>query len=299
MKRSQKDYRLRTRWEYSSHFKYYSSRPYVGFGGGGRELKPELVIENRDKELCEERRHLHFSKCLPHSSHFIITLSRSLPTKINSCIRLLASSRNKATMASFFRMTSSPLLLASIALLAPHAAIAAEYGVDVVCLLTLLVIFLWVAGGIFAPRLISLLLSLGSPFLWQSIQSYPMHSAEVPTDGPLGDRQTIYQNLINGCQEEYGKKGFRCWQNEQDRIEMSLRQPQSMVNYTKMVGLLFAFIFVNISFKHVCLHTVTCFSDIYNHYRDSPKSGHLTKFIPFWRNFGIITEIVPRRNHGQ
>ena len=90
------------------------------------------------------------------------------------------------------------------------------------------------------------------------MQSYPMHypevsknyhwlphnvdeSIETPEEHigqvvqPLGDRQSVYEEMINGCVNTYGKKGSRCWQNEFDRIEMSLRQPQSMVNYTKLV----------------------------------------------------------------
>ncbi|CAB9496503.1 Ankyrin Repeat [Seminavis robusta] len=88
--------------------------------------------------------------------------------------------------------------------------------------------------------------------------SYPMHyqevsknyhwlphnldsSLEVPPehrDRPVqrfGDRQTAYDKLIQGCDDHYGpKNGFRCYENEKDRIAMNLRQPQSMVNYTKL-----------------------------------------------------------------
>jgi prolyl 4-hydroxylase len=38
---------------------------------------------------------------------------------------------------------------------------------------------------------------------------------------------------MQGCRDKYGAKGHRCDQTEQDRIDMSLRQPQSMVNYTE------------------------------------------------------------------
>ena len=51
----------------------------------------------------------------------------------------------------------------------------------------------------------------------------------------LGDKQSEYETLIERCVQHYGKKGRRCWENEDDRIAMNLRQPQSMVNYTKMV----------------------------------------------------------------
>lgn len=50
----------------------------------------------------------------------------------------------------------------------------------------------------------------------------------------LGDKQTWYSNLINGCVAHYGDKGGRrCLNNERERVQMSVRQPQSMVNYTE------------------------------------------------------------------
>jgi prolyl 4-hydroxylase len=50
----------------------------------------------------------------------------------------------------------------------------------------------------------------------------------------LGDKQSWYTDLIDGCVQHYGERGSRCLQNEIDRVDMSLRQPQSMYNYTKM-----------------------------------------------------------------
>ena len=60
--------------------------------------------------------------------------------------------------------------------------------------------------------------------------SFPMHYADIlPADkNPLGDRQAFYNDFLNGCVEHFGNKGNRCVQTEADRIEMSLRQPQSM-----------------------------------------------------------------------
>ena len=49
---------------------------------------------------------------------------------------------------------------------------------------------------------------------------------------PLGNRQAFYDDFVNGCVEHFGKKGQRCLETEHDRVEMSLRQPQSMTNYT-------------------------------------------------------------------
>jgi prolyl 4-hydroxylase len=50
---------------------------------------------------------------------------------------------------------------------------------------------------------------------------------------PLGNRQEFYQDFLQGCKDHFGPtKGMRCVHNEIDRIAMSLRQPQSMQNYT-------------------------------------------------------------------
>ena len=46
---------------------------------------------------------------------------------------------------------------------------------------------------------------------------------------PLGDKQKFYDDFLNGCKEKWGNSGAaRCQQNEDDRIAMTLRQPQSM-----------------------------------------------------------------------
>lgn len=45
---------------------------------------------------------------------------------------------------------------------------------------------------------------------------------------PLGNRQEFYDNFLDGCVQFYGKQGKRCVSTERDRIDMSLRQPQSM-----------------------------------------------------------------------
>ncbi|KAG7361234.1 2-oxyglutarate/Fe(II) oxygenase [Nitzschia inconspicua] len=87
--------------------------------------------------------------------------------------------------------------------------------------------------------------------------SFPMHYAQVSTNypwlphnkdpslpvpkeyqdmvpQPLGNKQEFYRQFLQGCKDAFGKKGTRCTQNELDRIAMTLRQPQSMQNYTKV-----------------------------------------------------------------
>jgi prolyl 4-hydroxylase len=50
---------------------------------------------------------------------------------------------------------------------------------------------------------------------------------------PLGDMKAKHEHFMNGCSDYYESMGDRCWSNERDRITMSLRQPQSMRNYTE------------------------------------------------------------------
>jgi hypothetical protein len=60
--------------------------------------------------------------------------------------------------------------------------------------------------------------------------SFPIHSTESSCGDLLGDRQAVYDEYMQGCRDHWGSKGAaRCNANERDRIEMSRRQPQSMV----------------------------------------------------------------------
>ena len=52
---------------------------------------------------------------------------------------------------------------------------------------------------------------------------------------PLGDRQAIYLNHLEGCRTAYEPvDSYKCDQYEYDRMIMNRRQPQSMVNLTAM-----------------------------------------------------------------
>ena len=52
----------------------------------------------------------------------------------------------------------------------------------------------------------------------------------------LGDRQEWYDDFMKGCNEHYGngRSYSGCQITEEDRVEMSLRQPEGMHNYTEM-----------------------------------------------------------------
>lgn len=59
--------------------------------------------------------------------------------------------------------------------------------------------------------------------------SFPIHSYDWKCGDKLGNRQKIYEEFMAGCYEKHGSKGWRCKETEDDRLAMSLRQPQSMV----------------------------------------------------------------------
>lgn len=45
---------------------------------------------------------------------------------------------------------------------------------------------------------------------------------------PLGDRNAFHQEYLEGCRQKYKKQANRCDGGEYDRVEMCLRQPESM-----------------------------------------------------------------------
>ena len=59
--------------------------------------------------------------------------------------------------------------------------------------------------------------------------SFPIHYKDFRCGDILGDRKTFYENFMQGCRDYYKKKGYLCNETEESRLEMSLRQPQSMV----------------------------------------------------------------------
>ena len=66
---------------------------------------------------------------------------------------------------------------------------------------------------------------------------YPMpHLYEDMPLQPLGNRQRLYNEFMEGCVHKFSKSSAACWEMEQDRIAMNLRQPQSMINYTETVS---------------------------------------------------------------
>lgn len=86
--------------------------------------------------------------------------------------------------------------------------------------------------------------------------SFPIHNTQVSTNYPwlphnvdpdhnptpakyknmplqvLGDRDQFYKDFMKNCSKKYPKPRGACVSTENDRVAMSLRQPQSMQNYT-------------------------------------------------------------------
>lgn len=61
----------------------------------------------------------------------------------------------------------------------------------------------------------------------------PKQYRDMPVQ-PLGNRQKIYDDFIASCKAAFGRQARRCTDTEADRVEMTLRQPQSMQNYTEI-----------------------------------------------------------------
>jgi len=62
--------------------------------------------------------------------------------------------------------------------------------------------------------------------------SFPVHHIPFAQDQPLGDRQKLYDDFMAGCRRHYSGNSQACDITEEDRVEMSVRQPASMQNYT-------------------------------------------------------------------
>jgi len=63
--------------------------------------------------------------------------------------------------------------------------------------------------------------------------SFPQHHATIPTSSSLPGRQDFYDHFLETCRSHNTKPEI-CDENEVDRIDMNIRQPQSMVNYTSL-----------------------------------------------------------------
>ena len=66
--------------------------------------------------------------------------------------------------------------------------------------------------------------------------SFPVQHRELhcPPGVDLGDRNMVYENFLSGCREYFGDRAdIECEYAERMRLDMSLRQPRSIMNFTE------------------------------------------------------------------
>ena len=90
---------------------------------------------------------------------------------------------------------------------------------------------LYTSMGIMTTNADQVINAFGQPSYGVDV-SFPVHYGNVldkdDPNQPLGDRQAVYDHFLKGCHQFYGKKGGSCDVTEEDRWDMSLRQPSSM-----------------------------------------------------------------------
>lgn len=59
--------------------------------------------------------------------------------------------------------------------------------------------------------------------------TFPIHHADNWKCDQFRHRKAVYEEFMQGCRDNVGKKASACDRTEEDRLEMSLNQPQSMV----------------------------------------------------------------------
>ena len=63
--------------------------------------------------------------------------------------------------------------------------------------------------------------------------SFPIHRRVLTENNPLGDRQALYKEHLDGCHKAFPDNEGACDYYEYYRMLMNVRQPQSMKNYTE------------------------------------------------------------------
>lgn len=84
--------------------------------------------------------------------------------------------------------------------------------------------------------------SISTNYAWLPHNLHPESSIPTPSQYSgmpiqyLGNKQDEYDAMISACETHYGSSGPRsvCKVTEEDRVEMSLRQPAGMQNYTDL-----------------------------------------------------------------
>mmetsp|Transcript_35256 Transcript_35256/g.51801 ORF Transcript_35256/g.51801 Transcript_35256/m.51801 type:complete len:460 (+) Transcript_35256:63-1442(+) len=66
----------------------------------------------------------------------------------------------------------------------------------------------------------------------ETLTAAPSEYEDMPIQ-PLGDRQSIYDSFLQGCKDHFGSGG-NCESTERTRLDLNLRQPASVRNYTDL-----------------------------------------------------------------
>jgi len=143
--------------------------------------------------------------------------------------------------------------------------------------------------------------------------SFPMHKAGVSTNYPhlphnmytatptppeyedmpvqlLGDRQKVYDHYLEGCRTRYSK--ISCDASEMQRVEMNVRQPQSMVNFTK-IG------FKKIRAPKALFELLTDFWQKNKDKKEAEAWHHGNSYVNHWENMSYMVSVEnPRMEYG-
>merc|ERR1712190_385167 len=105
----------------------------------------------------------------------------------------------------------------------------------------------------------------------------------------LGNRQKLYEHYLEGCRKLY--PGPACDDSEQARIEMSIRQPQSMVNYTD-IG------FKKIRAPKALFELLSDFWEKNKHRKEPEGWQHGNSYVNHWENKSYMASVENQRLEG-
>ena len=126
--------------------------------------------------------------------------------------------------------------------------------------------------------------------------SFPVHYRTFAEDKPLGDRQTLYDDFMAGCREHYSSNSRACDITEEDRVEMSVRQPQSMQVSLSRLHTLHSYD-THLS-KYCLLYFVPPIMLRTIRTLDSKKSRHLNISLNYSQTIGWSTRMIDNKRTG-
>mmetsp|Transcript_14180 Transcript_14180/g.20251 ORF Transcript_14180/g.20251 Transcript_14180/m.20251 type:complete len:520 (+) Transcript_14180:159-1718(+) len=93
----------------------------------------------------------------------------------------------------------------------------------------------------------------------------------------MGNKRKLYEDYMQGCRDKFdkGKRNRSCDSYEEDRVQMSLRQPQSMQNYTELG-------FKKIKAPETVFRLVKEFWDTNKHKIETENWGRANSYANHW-----------------